>query len=117
MLGPEWEKAHELCQMQEGDLAHDRVHALAHWIEGDESNASYWYRRTGPEARRQHRRGMAEARRRTAALRQLQISGRARTGKDAAPHVVAMLGRRERRQSRPSHVTWPCWDSPHRRGL
>jgi hypothetical protein len=46
-MGPEWQKAHELCQMQEGDRAHDLVHALAHWIEGDESNAAYWYRRAG----------------------------------------------------------------------
>jgi hypothetical protein len=34
--------------MQEGDAAYDLVHALVHWIEGDESNASYWYRRVGP---------------------------------------------------------------------
>ena len=45
--GPEWQKAHGLCQMQEGDRAHDLVHALAHWIEGDEANAAYWYRRVG----------------------------------------------------------------------
>ena len=36
VMGPQWEKAHELCQMQEGDRAHDSVHALVHWIEGDE---------------------------------------------------------------------------------
>ncbi len=47
IMGPHWEKAHELCQMQEGDRAHDSVHALVHWIEGDESNAGYWYRRCG----------------------------------------------------------------------
>jgi hypothetical protein len=46
-MGPEWQKAHGLCQMQEGDRAHDLVHALAHWIEGDEANAAYWYRRVG----------------------------------------------------------------------
>ncbi len=45
--GPCWETAHALCQEAEGDLAHDRVHALAHWIEGDAGNAAYWYRRTG----------------------------------------------------------------------
>jgi hypothetical protein len=44
-LGAEWHKAHALCQMQEGDAAHDMVHALTHWIEGDEANAGYWYRR------------------------------------------------------------------------
>jgi hypothetical protein len=25
------------------------VHALVHWIEGDKSNAAYWYRRVGAE--------------------------------------------------------------------
>ena len=44
--GTEWQEAHRLCQLQEGDRAHDMVHALVHWIEGDEANASYWYRRT-----------------------------------------------------------------------
>jgi hypothetical protein len=47
--GPEWRKAHDLCQQQEGDPAHDLVHALVHWIEGDEGNAAYWYRRVGAE--------------------------------------------------------------------
>lgn len=46
-MGREWRRAHELCQMQEGDPAHDVVHALVHRIEGDETNASYWYRRSG----------------------------------------------------------------------
>lgn len=49
VMGPEWEKAHQLCQAQEGDRSHDLVHALAHWIEGDEANAAYWYRRVGGE--------------------------------------------------------------------
>lgn len=47
-VGPEWEKAHAICQTAEGTPAYDVVHALAHWIEGDESNARYWYRRVGP---------------------------------------------------------------------
>lgn len=46
-MGPEWEEAHRLCQTDEGNPAHDLVHALAHWIEGDEGNARYWYARTG----------------------------------------------------------------------
>lgn len=46
-LGLEWDKAHALCQLNEGDYAHDLVHALAHWIEGDMGNADYWYRRVG----------------------------------------------------------------------
>ena len=50
--GPEWHKAHEICQTAEGDKAHDWVHALVHWIEGDQSNANYWYRRVG-----EHRHG------------------------------------------------------------
>lgn len=48
-IGPEWQRAHELCQQQEGDYAHDAVHALAHWIEGDAGNTAYWYRRTGEQ--------------------------------------------------------------------
>ena len=46
-MGPEWHKAHAICQTREGDRAHDLVHALAHLIEGDTSNAAYWYRRVG----------------------------------------------------------------------
>ena len=48
--GPEWERAHSICQGAEGEKAHDWVHALAHWIEGDGPNSDYWYRRAG-EAR------------------------------------------------------------------
>lgn len=47
-LGPEWERAHELCQLDEGDRGHDLVHALCHWIEGDVANRDYWYRRVVP---------------------------------------------------------------------
>lgn len=46
-MGQEWQMAHALCQQDEGDPAHDVVHALAHWIEGDVDNAAYWYRRCG----------------------------------------------------------------------
>jgi TPR repeat protein len=46
-MGPEWEKAHALCQQSEGTREYDLVHALAHWIEGDDSNATYWYRKVG----------------------------------------------------------------------
>jgi hypothetical protein len=31
-MGPEWEKAHALCQQAEGTREYDLVHALAHWI-------------------------------------------------------------------------------------
>jgi hypothetical protein len=47
VMGPEWEKAHAICQQDEGNPPYDIVHALAHWIEGDESNAAYWYRLAG----------------------------------------------------------------------
>ncbi len=46
-LNNDWETAHEICQSAEGDIAHDWVHGLAHWIEGDIGNADYWYRRVG----------------------------------------------------------------------
>lgn len=45
--GPEWERAHAICQAGEGERGPDLVHALAHWIEGDLGNADYWYRRAG----------------------------------------------------------------------
>ncbi len=48
-LGPEWEKAHEICQSAEGIPAYDIVHGLAHWIEGDLANADYWFRRAGSQ--------------------------------------------------------------------
>ncbi|MEO1225485.1 MAG: hypothetical protein AAFX92_14785 [Pseudomonadota bacterium] len=48
-MGPEWRTAHEICQSVDGDKAHDWVHALVHWIEGDQSNANYWYRRVGEQ--------------------------------------------------------------------
>lgn len=45
--GSEMEKAHEICQEHEGSPLFDWVHALVHRIEGDETNATYWYRRAG----------------------------------------------------------------------
>ena len=47
VMGAEWQKAHVICQQDEGNPSYDVVHALAHWIEGDEANAGYWYRRVG----------------------------------------------------------------------
>ncbi|MCB9993963.1 MAG: hypothetical protein H6873_09940 [Hyphomicrobiaceae bacterium] len=46
-VGPEWEKAHLICQYEEGNPMVDVVHALAHWIEADMGNSDYWYRRAG----------------------------------------------------------------------
>ena len=48
-LGAAWEQAHQLAQNHEGEAAYDRLHALVHRIEGDTSNAAYWYRRSGEE--------------------------------------------------------------------
>ncbi|MFO1209301.1 MAG: hypothetical protein U1E40_08770 [Amaricoccus sp.] len=64
--GPEWERAHAICQADEGTPACDRVHALAHWIEGDRPNADYWYRRAG--ARREGADPAEEWQRQVAAL-------------------------------------------------
>ena len=36
-----------ICQTKEGEQFYDLVYALVHWIEGDMSNAGYWYRRAG----------------------------------------------------------------------
>jgi len=45
--GEGWEKAHQICQTNEGAPLFDWVHALVHRIEGDDANAAYWYRRAG----------------------------------------------------------------------
>ena len=50
-MGAEWEKAHAICQTAEGTFEFDLVHALAHWIEGDEGNRDYWYARVRPWVR------------------------------------------------------------------
>ncbi len=47
----DWHKAHELCQ-KAASRTGDWVHAHLHRVEGDESNASYWYSRAGREAGR-----------------------------------------------------------------
>ena len=42
----DWDTAHRLAQTQKnGDGA--LVHAFLHRVEGDKSNAAYWYRRAG----------------------------------------------------------------------
>lgn len=46
-MGPEWDRAHNIAQAHEGKPGFDRLHALIHRIEGDTSNAAYWYRRAG----------------------------------------------------------------------
>ena len=42
----DWEGAHNLVQDNSDKLSF-LVHAYLHRIEGDEPNASYWYRRAG----------------------------------------------------------------------
>lgn len=43
----DWDAAHKLVQQDEGEPRHDWVHAYLHRVEGDLSNAGYWYRRAG----------------------------------------------------------------------
>ena len=52
----DWSKAHELAQEQD-DTTGAWVHAYLHRVEGDQSNAGYWYRRAG----RPHTRAALEA--------------------------------------------------------
>ncbi len=42
----EWEEAHEIAQSDENRDC-SWVHAYLHRVEGDTSNANYWYRRAG----------------------------------------------------------------------
>ena len=42
----DWHKAHGCCQESHDELG-AWVHAHLHRVEGDESNAGYWYRRAG----------------------------------------------------------------------
>jgi len=42
----DWSAAHEAAQSDDGSDA-AWVHAHLHRVEGDESNAGYWYRRAG----------------------------------------------------------------------
>jgi hypothetical protein len=43
-----WDQAHRLAQGQD-DAAGAWVHAYLHRVEGDPSNAAYWYRRAGKQ--------------------------------------------------------------------
>lgn len=42
----DWERAHDLCNADESRES-AWVHAYLHRVEGDLSNADYWYRRAG----------------------------------------------------------------------
>ena len=41
----EWNAAHEIVQEYEDDATAAWIHAVLHKMEGDLSNAGYWYRR------------------------------------------------------------------------
>lgn len=42
----DWEAAHPIVQAQDGALA-EWAHGIVHILEGDYSNARYWYGRSG----------------------------------------------------------------------
>jgi hypothetical protein len=46
-LAGEWKAAHEIVQQDEEDATSCWIHAVLHKIEGDASNARYWYTRAG----------------------------------------------------------------------
>jgi hypothetical protein len=49
-LGGDWESAHRIVQDLDGSVA-AWIHAVVHRMEGDVSNARYWYRRCGRSLR------------------------------------------------------------------
>jgi len=46
----DWDRAHKVIQQHEGQPDCDLVHAHLHRVEGDLSNAGYWYRHAGRPA-------------------------------------------------------------------
>jgi hypothetical protein len=46
-LAGDWDGAHRIVQEDEEDTTSCWIHAVLHKIEGDASNARYWYRRAG----------------------------------------------------------------------
>ena len=46
-LAGDWQAAHLIAQDHEGERLADWIHAVAHRMEGDVSNAAYWYGRCG----------------------------------------------------------------------
>ncbi len=46
----DWNRAHKIVQAHEDDSRYAAIHAHLHRIEGDLSNANYWYRRAGRKA-------------------------------------------------------------------
>jgi hypothetical protein len=43
----DWKRAHAIVQERENETISALVHAHLHRVEGDLSNAGYWYRRAG----------------------------------------------------------------------
>ena len=46
-LAGQWDAAHAIVQADEDDATSCWVHAVLHKIEGDATNARYWYRQAG----------------------------------------------------------------------
>jgi hypothetical protein len=47
LLAGDWPSAHLIAQEHEDDAIACWIHAVVHRMEGDLSNARYWYRRSG----------------------------------------------------------------------
>jgi hypothetical protein len=50
-LRGDWQSAHLIVQEHEEDATANWIHAVCHRMEGDVSNARYWYRRIRREYR------------------------------------------------------------------
>jgi len=46
-MAGKWDAAHGIVQQYDGDATAAWIHAVIHKIEGDASNARYWYRHAG----------------------------------------------------------------------
>jgi hypothetical protein len=46
-LAGDWQRAHEIAQDHEDDPIANWIHGVVHWIEGDLSNARYWFGQAG----------------------------------------------------------------------
>jgi hypothetical protein len=46
-LAGDWQGGHEIVQDHEDDPMASWIHGVVHWMEGDLSNARYWFGRAG----------------------------------------------------------------------
>jgi hypothetical protein len=46
-LAGDWQAAHQIAQDHEDEPIANWIHGVAHWMEGDLSNARYWFGRAG----------------------------------------------------------------------